>query len=695
MCGYYRCGRALPEGIHGNVKYCPGSDHGEKQNNHDSYLRKKALKTGLVPGQVSQADSADGRASARRGRGYEAFCLAGWPARIKSGEFTPTAAADVIGTSQANVSRWLAAWQEDSLNAARAGAWGMDPEVASSLAPFLPDSAEEIAERYGVTGAERLALVGELVEQAAESFGAFRMRFFRTAKDKPYLTPDVHRRWIVALLRTLVLGGRQLILSPPRHGKSELCAHLSVWLICRNPNIRIIWVGGNEKVAQLMVGSVLDHLENNEQLIAEVLGPGGSFKPPSKSGRSWSPSQLTTASRTAAGIKSPTIVALGKGATILSRDADLIVFDDVIDHRSVQSPTQRDDDYTWLVTQLSSRKEEETAMIGIGSRQHHQDAWGRLVRNTAWSVIVEHAHDPTCVIPVHPSRSAEEHLECPECDAHVDCLLFPELRSMRWLQDARTDANDDLKFEMVYQNITRPEGADPVTIEHIEACRSTRRIGDIPPGCTLIAGHDPASAGVQGNVLWAVDTKTMKRHLVDLEAQKGGGTPAFRQILKDWHERYGLKLWVAEAQNNSDAIQQDRDITDYTTKHGITILASSTTRYTKWSPDFGVPVQLALFKRRTLGENGEWVLDPLINIPFGDEMSRDKVRPYEQQVMNFEPGAKNNGDLLMAGWMPENEIRDWRYQDAATVTYETDDLYPGSPAGETYMTLGDTYDYAA
>ena len=40
-----------------------------------------------------------------------------------------------------------------------------------------------------------------------------------------------------------------MILSPPRHGKTELLIHFAVWRICKNPNIRIMWVGGNEDIA--------------------------------------------------------------------------------------------------------------------------------------------------------------------------------------------------------------------------------------------------------------------------------------------------------------------------------------------------------------------------------------------------------------------------------------------------------------
>ena len=108
-------------------------------------------------------------------------------------------------------------------------------------------------------------------------------------------------------------GEQQMILSPPRHGKTDLLIHFAVWIICTSPNIRILWVGGNEEIAKNAVSSVLDQLESNELLIEEICGPGVKFQPKVRSGKSWSSGQFTVGTRTITGIKSPTMVAVGKG----------------------------------------------------------------------------------------------------------------------------------------------------------------------------------------------------------------------------------------------------------------------------------------------------------------------------------------------------------------------------------------------
>ena len=87
-------------------------------------------------------------------------------------------------------------------------------------------------------------------EQTIEHFKEFRNRYFQTEQGVPYDTPEFHTRWIESILSSIDNGEQQMILSPPRHGKTDLLIHFVVWLITQNPNVRILWVGGNEDIAK-------------------------------------------------------------------------------------------------------------------------------------------------------------------------------------------------------------------------------------------------------------------------------------------------------------------------------------------------------------------------------------------------------------------------------------------------------------
>lgn len=464
---------------------------------------------------------------------------------------------------------------------------------------------------------------------------------------------------------------------------TDLLTHFGVWMICQQPNIRIIWVGGNEDIARNAVGAVMDQLENNEALIAAMLGPGGSFKPQGRTGKSWTNKLLTVGTRTVQGIKSATITALGKGGRLLSRDADLIVFDDIVDYESASMPASRKKDIEWFGQDLASRKEEHTAMVGIGSRQHHAEIWGTLAANPAWRSIIEHAHDPACNLPTHGPIPAEEHETCDVCAAHVDCLLFPELRSMRWLEDTRTSMADDIRFEMIYQNTTHAEGAEWVTADDLRRCRnSERRIGERPRfaeddglvhDLRLVAGTDPAAKGFQASFLWAFDVATGMRYMLDVDNRRAGGLEGARLIMREWFERYGVRTWVVERNGYQEAVLQDRDIVEFSSQNGISLVPHYTDRHNKMHPDFGVPAQFVLFRRG------------LIDLPAGDAQSIDKVRLYEQQILNFEPETSKAShhqpsDVVMAAWFPETQFRNWIGE---TVRIETTDNsgYPLSTLG--------------
>ena len=119
--------------------------------------------------------------------------------------------------------------------------------------------------------------IAEDTVKSLQDFKDFRDRYFKTETGELYETAEFHENWINNIVDAIENGKQQMILSPPRHGKTDLLTHFAVWQICKNPNIRIMWVGGNEDIAKNAVGAVLDHLENNELLNEEINGPGVKF----------------------------------------------------------------------------------------------------------------------------------------------------------------------------------------------------------------------------------------------------------------------------------------------------------------------------------------------------------------------------------------------------------------------------------
>jgi len=476
--------------------------------------------------------------------------------------------------------------------------------------------------------------------KSLKKFENFRDRYFRTETGEQYETADFHKKWIRSILDSIKVGGEQMILSPPRHGKTDLLTHFAVWQICKNPNTRIMWVGGNEEIAKNAVGAVLDHLEHNERLIEDFCGPGQSFKPKNRSGKSWTSGHFTVATRTITGIKSPTMVAVGKGGKILSRDCDLIIADDIEDHGTTVQPSAREQTRQWWTTTLSSRKEEHTAIVVIGSRQHPEDLYNFLLENQEMETIVEEAHSSECVLPED------------EVKLHKKCMLWKSKRSYKWLLSRRRAAETTggkAIFEMVYLNKAFVEGITMFEIDEIDECRDVNRVvGHIPSGTHLVAGLDPASTGFQACVLWAANPETGMMYLVDIENEEGGGVLQAKDSIKKWYEMYGLAHWVIEENGFQKAIRQDKEIKDYCARQGV-YLEGHQTQKNKFDPIFGVGSMKQLFQEK------------LISLPYGNAESETKSNIYRRQLIYFSTSASRGksykSDVVMASWFPMRVIR--------------------------------------
>ncbi|MDX1745544.1 MAG: hypothetical protein R3324_06370, partial [Halobacteriales archaeon] len=413
-CDSPRCGEELPSDSAKSRRYCdatcrsaarywrdkqrraaPPDDRGELVREQRNWKPNKAINT-------ITADVRDNLETyARRGGVYRRLrdapeildaLIAGDP------EMTLTVAGEMLGVSSTAIRRALAAIMADLDTEEAADAWNMDVDYERMLG--RDDGID--------------------LDELTDLFVEWRDTFMTDEKGEPYITKDFHRKWIRAILGAIRGGERKMILSPPRHGKTQLLIDFCTWQIVRNPNVRIVWIASIEDLAKDWLAAIQDQLDNNEKLRAAYLRPGEDFKPAHRSGKTWSRSQFTVATRTVTGIKSPTMQSVGRSGRILSRDVDFMIVDDIEDHGSTVQPANRESTRKWFAQDSGSRKEEHTAVIVIGSRQHPDDLYGHLLTNPEWESIVEEAHQGTCPLPKQPE------------EAHVECMLFPEKRSYSW-----------------------------------------------------------------------------------------------------------------------------------------------------------------------------------------------------------------------------------------------------------------------
>ena len=485
----------------------------------------------------------------------------------------------------------------------------------------------------------------EWARDLLEDFPGWREAFFEVRAGVPYVTTDFHQTWINQGLKVLETGGRGLILSPPRHGKTDLLIHFVVWLILRDPDISIMWVSKNSKVAKRSIHAVKQLLEHHEQLRKTYLPPGQFWKPDRRTGLKWDASEIYVANASVVGQKSPTLQGIGARASIINQDVDVMICDDIEDSKSTLTEGSRQETRNWWVTDIGSRIMTHSAIFVIGSRQHADDLYSRLLTNPGWDKIVEHAHDPDCPLPQHPLND------------HVDCMLWPDMNSYEWLMTQRieADATGGRKlYEMVYQNTVERWSTVIFQRPHLEACRNfNRTIGKFPSGVRLVAGLDPAVTGFQAAVLWGMDPKNEKQYLIDIDNSEGGGAPKALSLMQQWNAQYGLAHWVIEENGWQAGYAKDRDIISFTQRNGVRIEGHET-RSNKYDPRFGLKAMADLFE------------DQIMDLPYGDVDSQAIIDQFIHQAVLVEPGVKARSgsgvrgirsDIVMAGWFPQKEWR--------------------------------------
>lgn len=529
-----------------------------------------------------------------KGRSFEEFCRDGWPELIEDG-MTYDEVSALTGMNKGTISRLMATFH-DQRRAAAAPAPELDVDLFSDLVRFTEEFFPED------------------------------------------LIPEFHKEWIAAIDDTVSTGRKLLLLAPQRFGKSSCLIRYCLMRIARDPNIRILWVSKTQGLAEKMVGFIRQHLEHNEKLRHAVIGEHRSFVPGRTSGLPWTNSQFTIATRTEIR-KTPTMVAIGTGGQILGLDADLVILDDPQDRKRCMSPANRESDAEWFFTDFLSRKEEETGVAFIMSRQHVEDLPGQVMRDhpDEWEVRTYRSHDPACVRPEA------------DLDAHHDCLLWPEKRTWPWLYGQKKE--NPAHFERNYQNNPTTDATTYITADEIDRIRDrTRRVGELPHGGgRLIVGIDPAEAKPVAAVLWCFDG--IQRHLIDCW-EASASVVGLRQILSTWPPKYGVRDFVFE-KNIAQSWIIDDEVRKLRELHRLHIREHYTGRHNKNSHAIG---PIAMFQRMRSEP-------PEITLPGAPGEGQDRIDRFIRSCLSFDPDWASSkhadDDLVMAAWMPQITIDGW------------------------------------
>ena len=398
ICQLKDCRNWIPrKSLAHHAKYCTPA-HARKAAGRRQAAKKKAVRDAALEVQGFTSNERE-----RQGDTYrDLMARPDLVELLNRGEVAPLYVANLLGYTTGAVSRAMAAVRTTLKLEELKGEWKQSWKVRAMLPAWKLKRLREMGpEGEGTPEFENL------LDELIRAYSVFSRYYFQLEGDRPIIM-DFHLVWIRSIIVAFVTGGKQNIQSPPRHGKSEMLVRFCVWLIDMFPNIRIMWVAANADVAKLMLGSVKDHLTHNELLIKDSLPPGETFKPKREDSKPWSSKEVKVRQQSHVGQKSSSMIALGRTTKILSRDVDLLIVDDLEDFDSTREPSQREYSRNKFA-EIGTRKEERTGWVNIGSRQHPDDIYSKLMalggiegqeqdasNPLAWRTIVNSAHNDDC-----------------------------------------------------------------------------------------------------------------------------------------------------------------------------------------------------------------------------------------------------------------------------------------------------------
>ena len=461
---------------------------------------------------------------------------------------------------------------------------------------------------------------------------------------------------------------RILLNIPPNHAKSmTITVDYVTWMLCQNPNFRILIVSQTQRLAADFLYAIkqrLTHPMYEDLQAAYAAGVGFNTK-----SASWQATRVTFGDELReSSEKDPNIEAVGIGGQIYGKRADMIIVDDAV---TLSNANDFERQIKWLNQDVRSRLNPTGKLIIVGTRVSAIDLY-RELRNgdrypggivpwtyLAMPALLETNDDPAKWETLWPYTDVPFDGQTEE-DKHPDTGLYPRWNGQNLFNERQQ--MDTSTWALVYQQQDISDDAifDPVSVRG--SIDGMRKSGPLTPGhpghpkstngFVTVCGLDPAMVGDTAVVCYAIDRTTYKRYIVDT-IKITRPTPAqIRQIIFDWTVTYAPSEWIVEKNAFQAFLTQDEGIRQYLANRGVR-LREHHTGNNKWDSGFGVASMSTLFG--TKQEDGKHHRDNLIHLP-SDQT--ENIKSMIEQLVTWSPTTKGKTDMVMALWFCEIRARE-------------------------------------
>ena len=350
----------------------------------------------------------------------------------------------------------------------------------------------------------------------------------------PDLTPSLHQPLCQFLVDTIPKRGRG-ILMPRKFFKSTNVKGYVLWRLRNDTNLRILFVGENDKVGSKNLKDIQWNIQNNRLL--QALYPH--LIPRDYAQTKWTETEiLLPRSKT---FDEPTITSIGIGAKHTGFHYDLIVYDDPIGLEAAGSPADMQKAIDWFQAApgLLNSPDSEELIVGTRWKEGVGDLYGYVMENlpfretTAGGVEGFLWYSRSAIEDgrsIFPEKYPLHELE------KIRKRTGPYLWAANYMNDPTISGNVDFPGEWVQTYAITADGrgielpvpldAKPGTVPEIVSLSSLVRV----------SFWDPSAGGISAGAENAIVVLGMdhKRRIFGLEVwSKNCG---FAEAIEKWHQ---------------------------------------------------------------------------------------------------------------------------------------------------------------
>ena len=495
---------------------------------------------------------------------------------------------------------------------------------------------------------------------------------------------------------------RLLVNVPPNHAKSmTVTINYVTYRVVRDPNISVIVISKTQEQAKKFLYAIKQRLTHPRYAdLQAAFGPVDGYK---ATADQWSSTRIYLGGEARDnGEKDPTIEALGMGGAVYGSRAHLIVLDDVV---TLSNAGEWEKQQDWIRQEIASRLPPGGGqLLVVGTRVAPVDLYKEL-RNPAhytdgkvpWTYLAMPA------VLRYGDRPEEAETLWPKSEFPLSETDVPDEQGLyeRWsgprLHAVRNEVGPG-KWSLVYQNLDVAENAifDPVCVRG--AVNGMRKPGPLIAGAAghpenpdyfyRVIGIDPAMSGDTAAVALAVDRRSGRRYVMDVNVMTAPTPQAIRELIESWSDRYKPHTVVVESNAFQLFLTKDEAIRAGLASRGIAYRPHYTGS-NKQDPEFGVASLAPLFGTKVRREGQEAMKhagDNLIELP--DSSRSDGVKKLIDQLVTWQPGVRGSKlkmDAVMALWFAELVARETLFSVEASQNFVVSEFTAASDSESRYV----------